>query len=159
MRGPHGPRAPALAHLSLPVGLIGLIVTQHLCSKKGIGLYVHVHGAETILFLPLDPVNLLCESKIKILLTLGRLQVRPTHTHTHRHRVFLRTCTDKRTGKGRQDTRDGQWAATRELLDVEDEEARRFACRGLHPAPRVGVCARACLRVCQRGVHEFTSHE
>ena len=45
------------------------------------------------------------------------------------------------------------------MLDVEDEEARRFACRGLHPAPRVGVCARACVRVCERGVHEFPSHQ
>jgi hypothetical protein len=71
-RGPHGPRAPALAHLSLPVGLIGLIFTQHLCSNTAIGLYVHVHVAETIRFLPLDFVNLLCESKIKILLTLVR---------------------------------------------------------------------------------------
>ena len=72
VRGPHGPRAFALAHLSLPVGLIGLIVKQHLCSTTEIGLFVLVPGAETIRFLPLDPVNLLCESKIKILLTLVR---------------------------------------------------------------------------------------
>jgi hypothetical protein len=65
-RRPHGPRAPAPAHLGLPVGLIGIIVTQHLCSKTETGLYGHVHGAETIRFLRLDPVNILCESKIKI---------------------------------------------------------------------------------------------
>ena len=94
VRGPHGPRAPALAHLSLPVGLIGLIVTQHLCSKTAIGLYVHVHGAETILFLRLDPVNLLCESRIKIFLTLGRLQVLPTHTHTETNCFCARAPTD-----------------------------------------------------------------
>ena len=105
-RGPHGPRAPALAHLSLPVGLIGLIVKQHLCSKTEIGLYGHVHVAETILFLPLDPVNLLCESKIKIFLTLGRLQVLPTHTHTQTPSVsaHVHRQTDR---QGRQDTRDG----------------------------------------------------
>ena len=92
VRGPHVPRANTLAHLGLPVGLIGLIVTQHLCGKTEIGLYVHVHGAATLLFLRLDLVKSSCESKITSVTTLDLLQVEvsqvlPTHTlaHTHAH--------------------------------------------------------------------------